>query len=255
MIYVKKSPCPREIQEDFDAQKAKPEWDTIPEVPDSEQAKRLREEFFDKLNKDHLREVLVKEQHGLCIYCMSRIENVADSEDGAVIEHWYPLSKSKEKALQYGNLFASCYGGQRSTVQDSRRICCCDAKKHDAIIQVDPCNPRMMEHIMYHSDGRIDFMKNYASPNIRRRLQHDLWHHLGLNGSVRNDGTLLADTATELVKKRKDAYQAAEAMLATLEMDGELTSERVEEIIAEMQSKEIWDEYIGVTMFVLRQGV
>lgn len=44
-------------------------------------------------------------------------------------------------------------------------------------------------------------------------------------------------------------------MLATLEMDGELTSERVEEIIAEMQSKEIWDEYIGVTMFVLRQGV
>ena len=44
-------------------------------------------------------------------------------------------------------------------------------------------------------------------------------------------------------------------MLATLEKDGELTSERVEEIIAEMQSKEIWDEYIGVTMFVLRQGV
>lgn len=51
MIYVEKSTCPKEIQEDLDAQKAKPEWDTIPEVPDSEQAKRLREEFFDKLNK------------------------------------------------------------------------------------------------------------------------------------------------------------------------------------------------------------
>ena len=255
MIYVEKSICPKEIQEDLDAQKAKPEWDTIPEVPDSEQAKRLREEFFDKLNKDRLREVLVKEQHGLCVYCMSRIESVANSDDGAVIEHWYPLSKSKEKALQYGNLFASCYGGQKSPVQGRRRICCCDAKKQDSIIQVNPCDPYMMEHIMYYSDGRIDFMENYASPKDRKKFQDDLWHHLGLNGSIRNDGTLLADTATELVKKRKDAYQAAEAMLATLEMDGELTSERVEEIIAEMQSKEIWDEYIGVTIFVLRQGV
>lgn len=128
-------------------------------------------------------------------------------------------------------------------------------KKQDAIIQVNPCDPCMMEHIMYYPDGRIDFMGNYENLKKRKELQHDLWHHLGLNGSVRNDGTLLADTATELVKRRKDAYQAAEAMLATLEKDGELTSERVEEIIAEMQSKEIWDEYIGVTMFVLRQGV
>lgn len=255
MIYIEKSPCPQEIQEDLDAQKAKPEWDSIPEVPDSEQAKRLREEFFDKLNKDRLREALVKEQHGLCVYCMSRIENAVDSDHGAVIEHWYPLSRSKEKALQYENLFASCYGGQKSPVQGRRRICCCDAKKHDAIIQVDPCNPRMMEHIMYYSDGRIDLMASFAPPKIRRELRNDLWHQLGLNGSIRNDGTLLADTETELVKKRKDAYQAAEAMLTTLRMDGELTSERVEDIIAEMQSKEIWDEYIGVTMFVLRQGV
>ena len=108
---------------------------------------------------------------------------------------------------------------------------------------------------MYYSDGRIDLMASFAPPKIRRELRNDLWHQLGLNGSIRNDGTLLADTETELVKKRKDAYQAAEAMLTTLRMDGELTSERVEDIIAEMQSKEIWDEYIGVTMFVLRQGV
>lgn len=255
MIYLEKAPCPQEIQKDFDAQKAKPEWNTIPEVPDSEQAKRLRENFFDQLNKDRLREALVKEQHGLCIYCMSRIENTTDGKKGVVIEHWYPLSKSKDKALQYGNLFASCYGGQKSPVQGNRRIFCCDAKKHDAIIEVDPCNQRMMEHIMYYSDGRIDFMENYVPSGIRRKLQNDLWHHLGLNGSIRNDGTLLADTATDLVKKRKDAYWAAEARLEALEMDGELTQDRVEEIIAEMQSKEIWDEYIGVTIFVLRQGI
>ena len=255
MIYLEKAACPREIQEDFDAQKAKPEWNTIPEVPDSEQAKRLRENFFDQLNKDRLREALVKEQHGLCIYCMSRIESAADDEKGVVIEHWYPLSKSKEKALQYENLFASCYGGQKSTAQGNRRICCCDARKHDSIIQVDPRNRRMMEHIMYYSDGRIDFMENYVPKKTLRKLRNGLWHHLGLNGSVRNDGTPLADTATDLVKKRKDAYRAAKARLEALKMDGELTQDRVKEIIAEMQSAEIWDEYIGVTIFVLRQDV
>ena len=76
-----------------------------------------------------------------------------------------------------------------------------------------------------------------------------------MNGSVRNDGTPLADTATDLVKKRKDAYRAAKARLEALKMDGELTQDRVKEIIAEMQSAEIWDEYIGVTIFVLRQDV
>lgn len=76
-----------------------------------------------------------------------------------------------------------------------------------------------------------------------------------MNGSIKNDGTMLADTATELVKNRKDAYVAAEAMLEVLEEDGELSAEKVEEIISDMKSKDIWDEYIGVTMFVLRQGI
>ena len=76
MIYVKKSSCPEDIQKDFDLQKAKPEWNDIPEEPNKEQARILREEFFDKLNKDQLRDALIKEQHGLCVYCMSRIRNM-----------------------------------------------------------------------------------------------------------------------------------------------------------------------------------
>lgn len=252
MIYIKKATCPDDIQKDFDAQREKPEWNTIPEVPNTDQARRLRSDFFDKLNKNRIREALIKEQHGLCAYCMSRIENGAAE---TVIEHWYPLSKSKEKALQYENLFACCDGGQRESVEYRRRICCCDAKKHDAIITIDPRNQEMMKYIMYYSDGRIDIQKTCRPAALRNKLRQDLLHHLGLNGSVKNDGTCLADTATELVKRRKDAYLAAESMLETLEKDGNLSLERVEEEIAEMQSADIWDEYIGVTIFVLRQGV
>lgn len=46
MIYVKKSSCPEDIQKDFDLQKAKPEWNDIPEEPNKEQARILREEFL-----------------------------------------------------------------------------------------------------------------------------------------------------------------------------------------------------------------
>ena len=57
------------------------------------------------------------------------------------------------------------------------------------------------------------------------------------------------------MKKRKEAYEAAEDMLMVLDEDNELSPERVEEIIADMQAQDIWDEYIGVTMLVLRQGI
>lgn len=46
MIYVKKNSWPENIQKDFDLQKAKSEWNDIPEEPNKEQARILREEFL-----------------------------------------------------------------------------------------------------------------------------------------------------------------------------------------------------------------
>ena len=48
-----------------------------------------------------------------------------------------------------------------------------------------------MENIAYYSDGRIDFSESYATAKIRNTLRGDLWYHLGLNGSVKNDGAML----------------------------------------------------------------
>ena len=46
--------------------------------------------------KDEIRKNLLEEQHYLCAYCMRRIE---DNGRKTSIEHWYPLSQDKEKAL------------------------------------------------------------------------------------------------------------------------------------------------------------
>lgn len=250
MIFVDKGPCPQEIQEDIDAQKAKDGWNEIPEIPNAEQAKRLREEFFDALDKTRIRTELLKRQHGLCVYCMTRVENDSDS---AVIEHLYPLSKSKQRALQYANLFVSCRGGEDRDANGHRRVLCCDAKKEDSIIQLDPLNKDMMDSIVYYSDGRIDIAESYGTRIIRNQLRQNLQNHLGLNGKVLNDGSIISDTETEIVKGRRDAYKEESDLIEELEQMGELTQERIDEEIENLLSQNPREDFVGVKLFVLSQ--
>lgn len=51
MLYVQKENCPDDIQAQIDELTGTEEWDIIPEEPSSEQAKIIRERFFDKLKK------------------------------------------------------------------------------------------------------------------------------------------------------------------------------------------------------------
>ncbi|MDR0965155.1 MAG: TIGR02646 family protein [Myxococcales bacterium] len=59
---------------------------------------------FDSLHKAKLRDVLLREQHHLCIYCECRVED--DSRHP--IEHWRPLGAEPEHALNWKNLYLSC---------------------------------------------------------------------------------------------------------------------------------------------------
>lgn len=60
---------------------------------------------FNSLEKSQLRAVLLTEQHHLCIYCERR---VAGGPTEPPIEHWRPLSKDPEHALNWENLYLSC---------------------------------------------------------------------------------------------------------------------------------------------------
>ena len=63
---------------------------------------------FNSLSKEPIRLSLLEEQSGLCAYCMRKLENKGKTTH---IEHWYPLSKDKERALDYNNMLAVCDGG------------------------------------------------------------------------------------------------------------------------------------------------
>lgn len=88
---------------------------------------------------------LLTEQKFVCCYCTSEI-----SHKTTKVEHWLPQSEYPEKRLDWENLFAACYGGEK----DGNELHC-DSAKGKEIITLDP---RKNEHILkitYTPSGKI----------------------------------------------------------------------------------------------------
>lgn len=249
MLYIKKRVCPPAIQAEIDRIIDRDEWPTLPEESGTkEQTEYLRKNYFDKLrNKNDIRKALSEEQHGLCAYCMTRIQSTGET---TIIEHWYPLSKSKTSSMDYQNFLAVCNGGEGPA--EENRILCCDKKKGDKVAVLSPLNEEMMSHIAYSPSGLIRFeKKNVPKKHINAR-NAELNSIYGLNGSIDNHGNLLRDTATGLVKNRKDAYEEIDDILQGLLEDDELTAEWIHETIENYTSEPQWEPYVGVKLYVLK---
>jgi len=116
-------------------------------------AKHLRtpEHSYDNYsNKDDLRLALFSEQHGICCYCMQRIQS--PSANKMVIEHFLPQSKFAEHSLDYFNIFASCQGGANGK---QKHLYHCDESKGDSIISLNPADKSKMDLIKFTGDGKI----------------------------------------------------------------------------------------------------
>lgn len=60
---------------------------------------------FDALEKRQLRAVLYREQGRLCVYCERRL---TEGHPAPRIDHWRPLSRVPDRALDWNNLYLSC---------------------------------------------------------------------------------------------------------------------------------------------------
>jgi len=85
-------------------------------------------------DKDALRTFLVREQRGLCCYCMARVR--AD-RDAMKIEHWHSQSGHPQEQLDYTNLLASCMGNDGR--YNAERYC--DSSKGERELSRNPANP------------------------------------------------------------------------------------------------------------------
>ena len=108
-----------------------------------------RDALFDDLiasEKRTLKEELIKEQYGLCCYCMKKIEWY-----NSHIEHFVPRSVDSSKEMDYFNLIASCNGYNEEKEN-------CGHKKsnwYDEYLTVSPLDDLCEDIFKYTVDGRI----------------------------------------------------------------------------------------------------
>lgn len=236
MLYIKKLyPLP-DVVDQINRIKRSDEWKKIPEG-DTVAVRAL----FDSIPKNSLRQTLVKEQHGLCAYCMKRIRD----DDKTTIEHWTPLSKSKDKAIAYTNMLGVCHGGRKAE-KGKERILCCDASKNEAEIRINPWNESHMKDIAYQSNGIIYTLSGNTE------FEEDINDRLCLNGLKDRKGNQI-DTSTEIVKGRRDAVQWCNDFYRILDKKEKCTSLMIKKKIDEIEQAEIQPEYAGVKLFYLRK--
>ena len=247
MIHIKKQepiePVQRELKEKADS----PEWKSISETDTA--AMRT---FFDQLTcKQKIRQCLLEEQHYLCAYCMSAIEN---KELHMSIEHFVPLSKCKEKVLDYQNYLGVCKGGADLPRNRSKCICCDASKGNQELQCINPFDEAQMNQIKYLSDGIIYYERRESdSEEYVEALYKDIFETLQLNGVYdKAKGIVKKDTKTSLVKNRKDAYEECENYIAELYTNDMLTKEQIESDLQNIMEKDHYEAYDGVRIFLLK---
>lgn len=99
---------------------------------------------------DGLRAALVRDQLGLCCYCMCRI---GATDTAMKVEHWRCQSRHPGLDLTYSNLLAACLGGHGQP-EDKQH---CDTRKGDRDLKFNPADPahRIEKRIGFENDGTI----------------------------------------------------------------------------------------------------
>lgn len=103
MLFIDKSRIPADVAVELSRVKSAVRWECI----DKADTVKIRS-IFDQLDKSVIRSALVKEQKGLCAFCMRRIHESPSTS----IEHLKPIANDGNAALDYRNMVACCDGGR-----------------------------------------------------------------------------------------------------------------------------------------------
>ena len=112
--------------------------------------KQPHSDYGNYAEKDDLRHALVKEQRGLCCYCMGPI---SPGSACMKIEHWRCQADYPKEQLTYQNLLGACLGAQGKPPRHQH----CDTRKENRDLAWNPANPahHIELRLRYESDGSI----------------------------------------------------------------------------------------------------
>lgn len=255
MLYIEKGAPLISVAQKTAEIKRRDAWKALPlEVPQDEheahQYTDTLRTMFEEFSKDDIRSTVLTEQHYLCVYCMRRIKN---NPSTTKIEHWYPLSRNKEKAVEYTNFFGACTGvdSQNNTTQP-----CCDTSKSGAIIKLNPCDRRMMNQIKYESDGTVyfDSSDGWTQKEIDD-FNKEIQNVLRLNGDTPEYAYL---SGSELKSKRAAVYSACRKNITRMRLKNPgktISISEIQALIDKIESKEEYPEYAGVELFFYKRWI
>ncbi len=259
MIYIRKKRTPQFV---------KAKRDEIINTPDSgyeeivlpKDSKQMRV-LFGQMTSVELRKSLCEEQHGLCAYCMRKIvPQKQDKNDEEVrVEHYVPLSKNKDLALDYSNFLGVCYGGNKDIrIEGVSFIACCDAYRGERDLTISPWEKRQMEAIAYRRDGFMFVKTNMGlDPELVEQMQRDINEVLHLNGEVNEKGEVINDTTSRLVANRKKIRDSVESQVKRWEKHGCLSStfleEEIDTLYRQLQDNNDAEPFIGARIYYMEK--
>lgn len=121
--------------------------------------------------RQEVREALVREQGGLCAFCMRRIRA---TEQDMKIAHRYPQRSGDDtgaaRSLDWSNMLGACKGGEGSP----RKHQTCDTRQGNDVIEVDPTQQTHMRAVQYASGSRVSsaFPRHAEDFDVRLNLNH-----------------------------------------------------------------------------------
>jgi uncharacterized protein (TIGR02646 family) len=119
--------------------------------------------------KHELRRALVREQFGLCCFCMQRVEPEVAPELRVKIAHWMPQAADEGRDLEWHNLLAACPGNEGAPRERQH----CDTRQGNDALTVNPREPTHVEGLSYTAWGAVR--------STRAELQADIDVRLNLN--------------------------------------------------------------------------
>ena len=227
MFYICKEPPSSEVAQEISRVERDVQWKQSVET-DSARARSA----FNLLDKSIIRKQLIREQHGLCAYCMQRLKD-SENTTKTVIEHWMPIDTDASQALNYRNMMACCDGGRSNS--SIHKVPHCDASKGNRVLTISPYNKEQIDKIRYDRNGRI-----YTNPKDEV-LEKDINEVLHLND------------ATDLVLGRMQTYKNFETFIKGLNKRGKPISAAVRKKEEEISGAEEYVEYVGVWMYFLKR--
>ncbi|WP_027218061.1 hypothetical protein [Butyrivibrio fibrisolvens] len=107
-----------------------------------------------------------------------------------------------------------------------------------------------MEDIIYTKDGRVKTKSGNAI------AENELNYILNLNGRVDKNGSIISDTATNLVRGRRGAYSNYQKIMQKMSANcknEKILANEIEKLIDKIEKSDEYPEFAGVILYFLKR--